>query len=104
MKLDRKNELIALVVAVLGLLALIAIASDSWRWTLVCVVVLQIVTVALIVEANRGRSGNSDTDALRRIERAIENVSLRTVTEAEATQRELGGRIDELGRTLKNDL
>ena len=104
MKLDPKHALIALIVAVLGLIALIAIVSDSWRWTMLCVVALQIVTVALIVGTRRERGvDDGAAAALRRIERAIENVSLRTVTEAEATQRDLGGRIDQIRLSLNKE-
>lgn len=98
MKFSPKEYLVFVVSAALASLALVSIAKDSWQGAAACVVALQSVVVTLGLYASRRRRALGDARTLRRIERALDNVSLRIVTESQATQRELGGRLDDLGR------
>ena len=102
MTLSRREVLVALITGALGVAALVGIVLDSWRVAALGVIALQMVNIALVlVLARRRAPSGKDAKVLARIERAIDNVSLRVVTETDATRRELAGLIDELDRSVK---
>ena len=97
-KIGPRTRWIAAVAAVLGIGAAISIAIDSWRAAMAFSVALQLVTLAVVVLAarKRPRSSEQTTKALRRLARAVDNVSLRVVNESQAIQRELDARRDDV--------
>jgi predicted lipid-binding transport protein (Tim44 family) len=78
----------------------VAILLDSWHWSIGLVGALVVVLSALILIALLRQDSMRITD-FERIERKVDNLALRIVTESQATQRELGGLIEELGSTLQ---
>jgi membrane protein implicated in regulation of membrane protease activity len=103
MKLTRKEQLAAAVVGALGVGLLVALLLDSWQWSLALVAALMVVLSGVIVIALR-RQDSTRTADLERIERKIDNLSVRVVTESQATHRELAGLIEELpGRVRGSD-
>ena len=84
---------IALIAVVLTAGAFAGIALDSWRVAVAFGVALQVLTLAAVVATRRGASVPT-RKALARIERSIDNVSLRVVNESQALQRELEARLD----------
>ncbi|MGZ5368992.1 MAG: hypothetical protein ACXWXV_07275 [Aeromicrobium sp.] len=115
MTISPKESLVALVVAALGTAAIVGVVLNSWKGAILCVVALQMVHIAVVLLLARRRTPSgrdaktlarieraiNEGEDLARMERAIENVSLRVVTESDATRRELVGLIDELGRSAK---
>ena len=83
---------IALVAVLLTAGAFAGIALDSWRVAVAFGVALQVLTLAAIVATRRGASLPTRR-ALARIERSVDNVSLRVVNESQALQRELDARL-----------
>ncbi|MEO6471789.1 MAG: class I SAM-dependent methyltransferase [Aeromicrobium sp.] len=117
MNLGSKERLVVGAIGGVGVLALIAVDLDSWRWAISSVVVLQMLTAALALVVprrvkvrkpklppNAVLNVAQNNEALLRIERAIENVSLRIVTESQATQQEMTGRIDKGASALSREL
>ena len=84
---------IAVVAVLLTAGAFAGIALDSWRVAGAFGVALQALTLAAVIATRRGTSFPT-RGALARIERSIDNVSLRVVNESQALQRELDARLD----------
>ena len=105
MSLTRKEQLVAAVAAVLALGILVAVLLGSWRWSVVLGTVLALLITAVILVSLRRQDAMRAAHAkrLKRLERKIDNLALRVVTESQATHRELGGLIEELGDALKED-
>jgi membrane protein implicated in regulation of membrane protease activity len=101
MKLTRKEQLATAVAAVLGVGLVVALLLGSWRWSLALVAALMVLLSGVILLALRRQDSTRKAD-FERIERKIDNLALRVVTESQATHRELGGLIEEL-RTSLND-
>ncbi|MGI9085461.1 MAG: hypothetical protein ACR2FE_09240 [Aeromicrobium sp.] len=99
MKLTRKEKAAAAVVGTLAVGLALAILLDSWRWSIAFVGSLMVLLAAVVLMVLR-RQSNSLTTDLERIERKIDNLALRVVTESQATHRELSGLIEELGSNL----
>lgn len=100
MNLTRKETLAAVVIAVLSVSLGLAIGLESWRWSLGSIGALVLMLSGVILMSLK-RQDATRTAALDRIERKIDNLALRVVTESQATHRELGGLLEELGRTLR---
>jgi hypothetical protein len=100
MNLSRKKQLAALLVGVLGAGIVAAILLESWRWSLALTVALMALLfgVAGLVSRRQDMARKSD---LERIERKLDNLALRVVTESQATHRELSGLIEELGARVQ---
>jgi hypothetical protein len=99
MKLARRKMLIAAaatVVAAAGVASAFAGFSDG---SLAALIVLALLVVALQLQALRRIDLRQRS--LDRLEQKLDVVARRVVTEAEATGRELGGRIDELAEQLR---
>ncbi|MGA9102253.1 hypothetical protein [Aeromicrobium sp.] len=95
------KEMVAVVAAgALGAGLLAAVLLDSWRWSIALLGALSLLLAAVIVLALK-RQDTIRTGDLERIERKIDNLALRVVTESQATHRELSGLIEELGSTLQ---
>jgi hypothetical protein len=75
--------------------------ADSWRWSLASIGALVLLLAGVIMAALR-RQDATRTAALERIERKVDNLALRVVTESQATHRELSGLLEELGSTLRS--
>jgi hypothetical protein len=99
MKVTRTKMLAAVAVGALAVALLVALILGSWRWSLALTAALVILVGAAVVLVVR-RSTATVTAHLERIERKIDHLALRVVTESQATHRELGGLIEELGSTL----
>lgn len=99
MKLSRKDSVAAAGVAVLGIALLVAILMDSWRWSIALLGTLTVVLAAVILLVLRRQDAARSAD-LERLERKVDNVALRVVTESQATHRELSGLIEQLGADL----
>ena len=87
MKIGLKELLVAVAVGIVSLLAVIAVIAESWGLVLLCIGALQLLTLGIVLDAQRRQRA-----ALLRLERAVENVSLRVVTESVALQREITNR------------
>lgn len=95
MKIGLKELLVAAAVGILSLLAVVAVVARMWGLAVLCVGALQVLTIVIVLDAHRRQQA-----ALLRLERATENVSLRVVTEGQATQRSLDGHALEMTETL----
>ena len=100
MNLTRKRAVAAVVVASVCAGRALSIALDSWRWSLGLLGALALLLSGIILTAVR-RQGATQKAALERIERKIDTLAVRVVTESQATHRELGGLIEELGSSLR---
>jgi integral membrane sensor domain MASE1 len=99
MKLTRTEIIAAIAVAVIGLALVVAILMDSWRWSLALLGALMVLLAAVVVLVLRRQDATRSAD-LERLERKVDNVALRVVTESQATHRELSGLIEQLGADL----
>jgi len=99
MKLTRTEIIGATAVAVIGLALVVAILMDSWRWSLALLGALMVLLAAVVVLVLRRQDATRSAD-LERLERKVDNVALRVVTESQATHRELSGLIEQLGADL----
>lgn len=100
MNLTRKEQAAAAVAGALSVGIVLAIVLESWQWSLAFVSALMLVLAAVILLTMRRHHATRTSD-LERIERKIDNLALRVVTESQATHRELGGLIEELGSNLR---
>jgi membrane protein implicated in regulation of membrane protease activity len=100
MNLTPKEMVAVVAVGALGAGLLAAVLLDSWRWSIALLGALSLLFAAVIVLALK-RQDTIRTGDLERIERKIDNLALRVVTESQATHRELSGLIEELGSTLQ---
>lgn len=100
MSLTPKEMLAAVVAAALSVSLALSIVFDSWRWSLGSLGAL-VLMLSSVLFMSLKRQDATRTAALDRIERKIDNLALRVVTESQATHRELGGLLEELGRTLR---
>ena len=100
MRLTRKEMLAAAASGALGAAVVLAAALDSWQWAMALLVALMLCLAAIVLLALRRQDVTRAAD-VERIERKIDNLALRVVTESQATHRELGGLIEELGSTLR---
>jgi len=97
-----RTEFLAIAAAgVLGIGLVVAILMDSWRWSLGLLGALMVVLAAVILLVLR-RQDVTRTADLERLERKVDNVALRVVTESQATHRELSGLIEQLGADLRD--
>ncbi len=101
MNLTRKEKLAAAAAAALAAGLVLALVLDSWRWSVGLLGALVLLVGAVVMLALR-RQDTIRTGHLDRIERKVDNLALRVVTESQAMHRELGGLIEELGSTLHN--
>ena len=72
---------------------------DSWQWSLALLGALTVLLAAVILLVLRRQDATRSAD-LERLERKVDNVALRVVTESQATHRELSGLIEQLGADL----
>lgn len=84
MKIGIKALLVAAAVGIASLLAVIAVVAQKWGLAVLCIGALQALTLVIVLDAHRRQRAQ-----LLRLERAVENVSLRVVTESVALQREI---------------
>ena len=87
MKIGLEALLVAAAVGTVSLLAVIAVVAEAWGLAVLCVGALQVLTIVIVLDTQRRQRA-----ALLRLERAVENVSLRVVTESVALQREIANR------------
>lgn len=87
MKIGLEALLVAAAVGIVSLLAVIAVVAEAWGLAVLCVGALQVLTIVIVLDTQRRQRA-----ALLRLERAVENVSLRVVTESVALQREIANR------------
>ena len=99
MKLTRTDIIATAAVGVIGIALLVAILMDSWRWSLALLGALMVLLAAVILLVLRRQDATRSAD-LERLERKVDNVALRVVTESQATHRELSGLIEQLGADL----
>jgi MFS family permease len=105
MNLTRRELLAAAVAAGLALGILVAVLMSSWRWSVVLATVLALfITVVILATLRRQDAVRAaHLKRLKRLERKIDNLALRVVTESQATHKELGGLIEDLGARLKDE-
>lgn len=92
---SRKEQAILAVCFAMVAGVVVAIVVRSWEPAVACLVILQIVTVWLGLTILRRRPV-SHSSALDRIEQRLDELSLRVVTESQATSRELSGLTEQL--------
>lgn len=96
MKINRKDLLVIGIAGVVALAALASILADLWRFAAAFLVALQVIGLAVALDVHRRLRNSADAQVeaasvLSRLEDAATNVSLRVVTEAQATQRAIEG-------------
>ena len=101
MKLARRKVLIAGAAAAVAVAGLGAAFTGFIEGTLAALIVLVLLAIALQLQALRRIELRQRS--LDRLEQKLDVVARRVVTEAEATARELGGRLDELAADLRRD-
>jgi len=101
MRLTRTEIMAVVAAGVLGIALITAILMDSWRWSLAVLAALTVLLAAVILLVLRRHEATRSAD-LERLERKIDNVALRVVTESQATHRELSGLIEQLGADLRD--
>jgi len=99
MKLGRRKVLVAGAAVVVAAAGVGAAFSDFTEGALAALILLVLLTVALQLQALRRVEWRQQS--LDRLEQKLDVVARRVVTEAEATGRELGGRIDGLSAELR---
>jgi membrane protein implicated in regulation of membrane protease activity len=99
MDLTRRETLAAVVIGAVGVGLALAILLDSWQWSLGFFGALTLLLCGVILKI-LGRQDAARAVALERIEQKLDNLALRVVAESQATHRELGGLIEELGSSL----
>lgn len=99
MKLTRKEKVAAAAAAMLVIGLTLAVLLDSWRWAIAFVGALIVLLSAVVLMALRRQDATLGAD-LERIENKLDNLSVRVVTESQATHRELSGLIEDLGSAL----
>src|SRR5215213_2607088 len=106
MRLPRHKLLLAAgVTGVVLIVGLVAAIADNIGLAVVCVLLIQSVGLLAVADAWRRQGRLADTvtkqaAGLKRVDRAIANVSQRVVTEARATENELRGELAALRRDL----
>ncbi len=100
MKLTRTEIMATVATGVIGLGLVVAIVMDSWQWSLALLGALLVLLAAVILLVMRHQDATLLAD-LERLERKVDNVALRVVTESQATHRELSGLIEQLGADLQ---
>ena len=99
MKLARRKVLIAGAATVVAAAGIGAAFAGFFDGALAALILLALLVVALQLQALRRLDLRQHS--LDRLEQKLDVVARRVVTEAEATGRELGGRIDELSAELR---
>jgi hypothetical protein len=99
MKLLRRKALIAGAAMVVAAAGIGSAFTGFIEGALASVILLLLLTVALQLQALRHIALRQQS--LDRLEQKLDVVARRVVTEAEATGRELGGRIDDLAAELR---
>lgn len=95
MKLPGTKVLLLIGVAgVLTLLTVVAVIADENGAAILCAVALQLLSLAVVLDVRRGQIAAAEgaakhAEAMARLERQIDNVGLRVVTEAQALERTL---------------
>lgn len=102
MKLTRKEQLAAALAGALSVAVVVALLLDSWPWSLGLVGALMLLLAGVVLRTLRRQEARGTAD-LERLERKIDNLALRVVTESQATHKELSGQIEELGSTLRGN-
>jgi|SRR5688572_8323379 hypothetical protein len=99
MNLTRREKAAAAAIGVLAVGLIVAILLDSWRWSIAVLGALVVLLAAVVLMTMRRQNTTLNVD-LERIENKIDNLAVRVITESQATHRELGGLIEELGSAL----
>jgi len=99
MKLARRKVLIAGAATVVAAVGLGAAFAGFTACALAALILLVLLTIVLQLQGLRRIELRQQS--LDRLEKKLDVVARRVVTEAEATGRELGGRIDELAAELR---
>ncbi|HJR89950.1 MAG TPA: hypothetical protein VJ782_07340 [Aeromicrobium sp.] len=99
MKLARRKVLIAAAATVVAAAGIGSALVGLIEGALTAVILLVLLTIALQLQALRRVELRQQS--LDRVEQKLDAVARRVVTEAEATGRELGGRIDDLSAELR---
>lgn len=99
MKLARRKVLIASAATVVAAAGIGSALTGFVEGAIVALILLVLLAIALQLQALRRVQLRQQS--LDRLERKLDVVARRVVTEAEATGRELGGRIDDLSAELR---
>src|SRR5690242_341433 len=99
MKLARRKVLVAGAAAVVAAAGLGAAFTGFIAGALAALILLALLAIAVQLQALRRVELRQQS--LDRLEQKLDAVARRVVTEAEATGRELGGRIDDLAAELR---
>jgi len=99
MKLARRKVLVAGAAAVVAAAGLGAAFTGFIAGALAALILLALLAIALQLQALRRVELRQQS--LDRLEQKLDAVARRVVTEAEATGRELGGRIDDLAAEFR---
>jgi hypothetical protein len=100
MNLTHRETLAAIAVGATAVGLTVAIVLESWQWSMGFVGMLMLLLSGVILRIF-GRQDAMRAAALERIEHKVDHLALRVVTESQATHRELGGLIEELGRAMR---
>lgn len=100
-KLARGKVMIAGAASVVAAAGIVAVATGFSDLAVIALILLALLIVLLQLQALR--KVELRQKGLDRMEQKLDVVARRVVTEAEATGRELGGRIDGLAAELRRD-
>ena len=102
MELTRRESIAAAVAAGISVALVLASVFGTWRVSFLLLGAL-IVWGGLVTTLALRRQDRLRTSALERLERKIDNLALRVVTESEAMHRELGGLLHDLGAQVRGE-
>ena len=102
MELTPRQTLLAATATALAVALVLAVLMPSWRWSIL-VVGAMVLFIEWVTVLGFRREERLRTTALARIERKVDNLALRVVTESEAMHRELAGLIEELGSAMRDN-
>ena len=100
MELTPRERLAAGGAAALGIALVLASVFGTWRLSFLLLGALVAWGGAVTMVALR-RQDRIRRKALDRLERKVDNLALRVVTESEAMHRELGGLLEDLGAAVR---
>lgn len=100
MELTRRESIAAGVAAGISVALVLASVFGTWRVSFLLLGAL-IAWGGLVTMLALRRQDRLRASALERLERKVDNLALRVVTESEAMHRELGGLLEDLGAALR---
>ncbi len=105
MKVQQRHLLLAVGGGVLGVVGLVGVLADSWRLTALAVLALQgaVLLVALDVHRRQGVAAADARKHQKQLDRRVDNVSSRVVTESQAQAKQIRTTEGKVLRSVRNE-